>query len=320
MDLAYPALPEEERAALLETLQAAAVPHWCDEALLAALQEIPVQDAAQRLARLARLPVMERFPARGATALNVHEASRLALRPHLAETSAERFRLLSTRAARFFANDIRPAGRIEWIFHRLSADPEREAAELGQLNRSWSGTVKPEDQYALAAALQELDGAQRIHGRARGWALLVIAWARTLKGETARLGEAARTALQFARTAKDLSAEGDAQCLLGDVLQAQGQPAATQEAFGQSLAIFRRLAEQDPSNAGWQRGLAVAVWWLASCEARGGRGSAALSLYEEGARILTDLVEKLPDRPQFRDDLESITAEMDAVRGQIASE
>ncbi len=258
VDLAYPALPEKERAALRETLQAAAVPHWCDEALLAALLEIPVEDASLRLARLAQLPVVERFPARGATALNVHEASRLALRSHLAETSPGRFRLLSARAAGFFANDLRPAGRIELIFHRLSADPERGATELGRLSRSWSGTAKPEDQYALAAALQELDNAQQIHGRARAWALLVIAWARTLKGETAQLGAAARTALQLARGAKDLCEVAVAQCMVGDVLLDQGQLAAAQEAFGQDLAISRRLAEQDPGNADWQRDLAVA--------------------------------------------------------------
>lgn len=65
VDLAYPALPEEERAALRETLQAAAVPHWCDEALLAAMLEIPVEDAAQRLARLGTTAGDGTFPGAG---------------------------------------------------------------------------------------------------------------------------------------------------------------------------------------------------------------------------------------------------------------
>src|SRR2546428_7751969 len=42
---------------------------------------------------------------------------------------------------------------------------------------------------------------------------------------------------------------------VGGVLEAQGKLAEAQAAFGECLAISRRLAEQDPSNAGWQRDL-----------------------------------------------------------------
>src|SRR4051794_1952311 len=75
VDLAYPELPESERAALTETLEAAAIPHWCDEKILAALLEIPSEESADRLARLSRLSVAEPFPARGDSAINVHEAN-----------------------------------------------------------------------------------------------------------------------------------------------------------------------------------------------------------------------------------------------------
>jgi hypothetical protein len=40
-------------------------------------------------------------------------------------------------------------------------------------------------------------------------------------------------------------------------LEAQGRLVEAQAAFEQYLMISRRLAEQDPSNAGWQRDLAV---------------------------------------------------------------
>jgi len=52
--------------------------------------------------------------------------------------------------------------------------------------------------------------------------------------------------------------EADAQCLLGDVLQAQGKLGLAQAAFKKARDIRWRLAEQDPENAGWQRHLAVA--------------------------------------------------------------
>ena len=64
VDLAYPALADAERAALKQSLEAAAIPHWCDEAILAALLEISAEESAVRLARLRRLSVVEPFPAR----------------------------------------------------------------------------------------------------------------------------------------------------------------------------------------------------------------------------------------------------------------
>jgi hypothetical protein len=48
----------------------------------------------------------------------------------------------------------------------------------------------------------------------------------------------------------DAQAEADAECILGDVLQAQGKLGEAQAAFAECLAINRRLAEQDPGNAG----------------------------------------------------------------------
>ncbi|MGC9986181.1 MAG: hypothetical protein ABSF35_21470 [Polyangia bacterium] len=40
VDLKYPKLAEAEREMLKETLEAAAIPHWCTEAILAALLQI----------------------------------------------------------------------------------------------------------------------------------------------------------------------------------------------------------------------------------------------------------------------------------------
>jgi site-specific recombinase XerD len=73
--------------------------------------------------------------------------------------------------------------------------------------------------------------------------------------EAAQLSKVVDTTLDLARAVQDLRAEAEAQCLLGDVLQAQGRLEAAQKAYGESLAISRRLVEQDPSNADWQREL-----------------------------------------------------------------
>jgi hypothetical protein len=72
VDLAYPALPDSERFALKQSLEAAAIPHWCDEAILAALLEIPKQESAARFARLRNLSVLEPFPAIAARMWRIH--------------------------------------------------------------------------------------------------------------------------------------------------------------------------------------------------------------------------------------------------------
>ncbi len=216
------------------------------------------EESGTQLARLQALRVVERFPARGDKAINVHEASRLALRTSLANDAAERFRAWSARAAAYWAADPSAAGRIEWIYHLLTSDPDRGASELESLDRRWSSEANPEDRYALAAALGELETAGRLQGRARVWVLLVIAWTRASRSESSQLTAVARQTLRLARAATDPRAEAEAQCLLGDALQAQGKLTAAQAAFAEYLAISRRLAGQDPSNAGWQQDLAVA--------------------------------------------------------------
>jgi Flp pilus assembly protein TadD len=46
---------------------------------------------------------------------------------------------------------------------------------------------------------------------------------------------------------------------VGGVLEAQGELEAAQTTFAENLTISRGLAEQDPSNADWQRDLAAAL-------------------------------------------------------------
>src|ERR1035438_1802544 len=84
VDLQYPDLPGPESAALKSALEAAAIPHWCDERILAALLQLSPEDSAARFTRLRSLKLIEPFPARGETAVNVHESGRLTLRKAIA--------------------------------------------------------------------------------------------------------------------------------------------------------------------------------------------------------------------------------------------
>lgn len=153
----------------------------------------------------------------------------------------------------------------------------------------------PEDWYALAGALKELDRSGLVAGRPRGWVVLSIAWAPWLHGEVTKLEEAARDSLLLARRFNDPRADAEAQCLLGDVFEAQGRLVEAQAALGEALTISRSLVEQEPTNAVWQRGLALACARVARMDANAGRPAVALRLYEEAAGILRTLTERAPD-------------------------
>src|SRR5271166_5895783 len=294
VDLAYPALPDGERFVLKQSLEAAAIPHWCDEAILAALLEIPKQESATRFTRLRGLSILEPFPARGGNAINVHEASRLALRKRMASDEEARFRTLSRRAAAHLEEDSAPAGRVEWIYHLLCGDPKRGATELESLDRNWGSCARPEDRYALASALRELEDTRLVQGGARVWVLLAIAWTRVSRGEAAQLADGPGKILDLARDAEDPRAEADSQCLLGDVLEAQGKLEAAQAAFEEYLAISRRLAEQNPSNAGWQLELAGAQSRIGGVLQAQGKLEAALAAFKEYLAISRHLAEQDP--------------------------
>ena len=277
------------------------------------------EESGTQLVRLQALRVVERFPARGDKAINVHEASRLALRTSLANDAAERFRAWSARAAAYWAADPSAAGRIEWIYHLLTSDPDRGASELESLNRRWGSEANPEDCYALAAALGELETAGLLQARARVWGLLVIACTRASRGESSQLTTVARQTLRLARAATDPRAEAEAQCLLGDVLQAQGELTAAQAAFAEYLAIIRRLAGLDPSNAGWQQDLAVASWWQAALHMQRGNPQMAVAFYEDAIRILRAMAEKAPHVVQWTSDRDAVDAALARCRLMIES-
>ena len=257
VDLTFPSISDAERAALRLALEAAAVPHWCDTAILAELIDSGSL-APDQWARLKVVPVVESFPARGVDAGNVHEASRLAIRKRLAETQQTRFIEISARSARVFEADTRPIGRVEWIYHLLLADPERGAVELEDLGRAWWSTARHEDLAALSTALTELDTGQMLRGKAVVRARLFVAQHHANLAGAASLGDLANQLLQAAEAIDDAPLTGDAYSLVGDVAQARGDLAGAERAFSQFLAIFERLAGLDPANASWQRDLAAA--------------------------------------------------------------
>ncbi len=303
VDLAFPTLAEEERADIKEALKAAAIPHWCDAAILAAMLGLSTEESTVRLAQLRRLSLVEAFPARGSDAVNVHEASRLALRKLIDAEANERFRSLSASAAEFFKSDSTPAGRIEWIYHLLCADPEIGATTLETNERLWSRVARPEDRYALSLALEELDNTGLVRGRARVWALIVKALARVSRGEAARLAHLADEVLDLAGSLDDRRALREALTLSGDVQLAQRKPMVARKSYEEALVICRELAELDPSNTASQQDLGVAynrVGWAHEAQ---GNLSEAKSAFESALEIAQWLAERQPGDASCQSDV-----------------
>ena len=71
--------------------------------------------------------------------------------------------------------------------------------------------------------------------------------------------------------------------------------AAAQAAFAEDLAISRRLAAQDPDNAGWQRDLAVAHNCIGRVLEAQGQLAAAQAAFAEDLAISRWLAAQDPD-------------------------
>jgi Flp pilus assembly protein TadD len=302
-DFALSVQPAREREQLTSALDAAAVLRWFDVPILAHMLEVDETETRQRFESLCLLPFVETFPVRGSDTRNIHDATRFGWRKRLAREQPIRWRELSSRAAAWFGGRDGTAARIEWVYHLLSADPDAGARCLEELGRQWTGVAHPEDNEALAQAVWELEASGLVEGVARVEVLLCAAETRSARGETAQLGDLAREAEALARSVDHPSVLARVGCLLGDVLQSQGKLEAAQAAFGEYLAISRRLAEQDPSNAGWQRDLAVAQIRVGAVLQAQGKLGATQAAFSESLAISRNLAEGYPNNVGWQREL-----------------
>lgn len=298
-----PKLPEKLQAELKASLEAAAIPRWCDHTLLAALRGLAPEESSNHLARLRGLDMVEPCPSRGENAFRVPEATRQILRLVMATVEPSRFRVLSLRAADFFRELSSPAERIEWIFHLLRGDPDRGAEALEKLDHDWTERGYNQERQALAAALGELEATGTVAGRARAWVLLVMAWIHESNGETARWMDMGEKALALARAAGDCSAEAEALCLIGDARRAQGRFEEAGAAFEEFLSLGQRLAQQYPDSSGWQRRLAVAYSRVGEAGQARGQMEAAEAAFTEYLAICGRMAKQHPGDTGWQRDL-----------------
>jgi hypothetical protein len=168
--------------------------------------------------------------------------------------SPERLAALSARARDCFAGGA-PHLRIEALYHRFITQPEEAQRECEMLYRQWKDSGLYEALSALGVALEELLTAGLPLGIVRGSALYYLARIRYDFQPLSVTVLQAREALvefQGASIRWFIFAAND---LLADVLYEQGDLPGGLKGYRDSIAIIEKLANQDPSNTGWQRDL-----------------------------------------------------------------
>ena len=100
------------------------------------------------------------------------------------------------------------------------------------------------------------------------------------------------------------------------MLVAEGNLTEALQAYRDSFAIFERLAKADPSNAGWQRDLAVSYGKLASAYLRLNNAAEALAALRKGRDVMVALVTISPSNTQWKEDLTRFDDEIAKLEGR----
>jgi tetratricopeptide (TPR) repeat protein len=293
VDLQFPELPEAERARLRDALEAASVPHWFDDRILAALLEVSPEEAARIAVQLRQLSVVQAFSARGPGAANVHEKLRLALRARMKKEAPEKLRVLSIRARSSFAG-AEPHLQIEAVYHRFTAEPEAAAWECGGLFDQWNAAGRYEALLALGVALDELVSAGLPVGLPRGVALYHLARIRYDYQPRDYAARQAADALSEFESAKDSWLIANTQDLLGNVEFDRGNLETALAWLRRSLATWEQLVAESPEDTLRQRNLSVSYNKVGDVQSAQGDLDGALKSYRDSLAIRHKLANQDP--------------------------
>lgn len=259
VDLTYPGLAAVEREQLKESLLTAAIPHWCDEIILATLMEVTATEAEVRLTRLRGMRVVETFPSRGPNAVNVHEATRLVLRAYLAAEKSEWFAALTRRAYAYFAPAAEPHIKIEAAFHHALIEPVSGADAIDALYLDWFLKGLIPEKLALAVALDELHSFHATPPLPRAVAAHRLADIRHGRQPVAKSLSLANEALAVYRINGDSLRTCRVLGTVGGCLQEMGQPEAALKAYTETVAISRKRVAETPNGIEQLRNLCISL-------------------------------------------------------------
>jgi len=301
VEVAVSAYAEDEQEGLREAIRAAAVPHWFDADILAALLEASVAEGARIYDVLKKLPFVEVFPARKAS--NIHERTRLNLLGRLARDDPEKYRELSARAAEYFKQGREAYNRVEAIYHLLIADGVTAGSELAGLSDEWRNQGRVEPLQALAATLAEHLRADRLSGSALSSALGVTATIESPYRPLQHTAERLRRALEINRQLGDQRSESVILDQLGDIQRALGRLTEALGSYRASFEIDEKLAARDPENTQRQRDLSISYNNIGAVQRALGQLIEALGSYRAGLAIAEKLAAHDPENSEWQRDL-----------------
>jgi tetratricopeptide (TPR) repeat protein len=242
---------EEERSwivteTLLETLVpelasavwAVAIPHWFNAPILAALRPELAAEAERLYTELQALSFVEVFPERG---YNIHERTRKLMLSHLWQENAEKFRLLSARAAEYFARSSRPEDQIEWLYHLIVVDTKWEGSELWNLAQQWSNNFRRAELESLLKTLLEQVEANRVERPAKAEVCYWQGRAKFRFYQAAEALERYEAALGFYRDIGARLGEANTLKAIGDVLQFLKRSTEALERYEAALGFYRDI-------------------------------------------------------------------------------
>ena len=290
-------------------IEAAAIPHWFDRDILTAL--LPEQAISEEtFTALTALPMIEPFQGKG---WNVHESTRLALRHWLAAEHPERLRELSARAADHF--HPQPDAEVETLYHRLLADPEHAARQVGDACYTFQKHGRQTELDRLGLVLAELLALPQLPAAAEARACLHVVEIRDAYLTTEERQGLAQRALSLFQTQAVADGEMDAWFVLGDVKWAAGQSIDAEQAYQQAKRILHeRLLATQPDSPRWLRDLAIAHSKLGDVRMAQGQLDAAAQAFSEDLVISTRLVALDPANTGWLRDLAAAHSRLGDVR------
>ncbi len=228
-------LPDDLRS----MVWAAAIPHWFDEKILAALRPEFAQQSARLYADLQTLPFVEVFQGRGH---NIHELTRKVMLEHLWNEKRDEYRVLSQRAADYFGQDEITENRIESIYHRVIANPEQGAKEFWEQGAAWNDSFNYAELNSLSESVLEHVRERELEGRTKGLAYFFRGLEENRIYHQAEALSAFQQALENTEADKQLRA--NALKATGDVLQFLDKRDEALARYDEALQLFRAVGDR----------------------------------------------------------------------------
>jgi len=154
---------------LVSILWAAAIPHFFDASVLAALRPELVEQAERLYEDLKSLTFVEEFPNQG---YNLHELTRNVLLHQLWQDNREEFLMLSQRAADYFFQEKTSSEKdVEFCYHEILNEGEAQTGKLLDRAIDWWTYYQVDRVQAALQGFTEHEKAGRLDRFGQGFSL-----------------------------------------------------------------------------------------------------------------------------------------------------